>query len=185
VNSALLLHTVELYLNSPHHLPRLRSFCEWMQLRASQHVQQLKLQVGRTFDEGAEESAALLAAAVASCGAALTELRLNRVLQLSPFTCSSWVAALRSLRLLTIRTNDRLAVTASLQPLSALEELRLSSGGLHLPPAARLPASLTQLHLDALDGENLPGQVMPPCIYIHFAIIALWLAVGRVQRHPP
>ena len=174
VQSEPLLQTVTLSFDSfdsPQHLPRLRSFCEWMLLRASQHVQQLSLSLGPARQEDAEESASLLAAAVAACGAsgALAGLQLSITPAVPSFSCSSWVAALRSLRRLAINTEAAMTVPGSLLPLSALQELRLLGNNLQLPPAARLPASLTLLGLGFLSGDSLPIQVSCPPPGVHAA----------------
>jgi hypothetical protein len=162
VNSPPLLQSVSLGFSAEQEPLRLRSFCEWMLLRASQHVQ--RLQISLAPHEGAKdsESAALLSAAVAACGAAgsLTELRLVMKAGNTPFICSSWLAALGSLRRLTIEVDGMLNVAASLQPLAALQELRLDA--LVRPFAARLPASLTLLHLNWFEGPALPAQVPLP-----------------------
>lgn len=169
VNSAPLLQLVEAEFSDVQ-LLQLRSFCEWVLLRAAHHVQRL----GISLRLSGEESASLLAAAVAACGAAgsLVELRLK----IFPpdgerFTCSSWMAALRSLRRLTVQVAGILHVAASLQPLAALEDLKLKGVEVELPQAARLPVSLTRLFESCFE-DSLPGQVRPlstPCM--------LWCAV--------
>ena len=162
VNSAPLLQAVHVQFSKEGDLPRLRSFCEWALTRALQHLQQLHLALTLDANEGAEEGASLMAAAVTACGAAgsLTELQLHISTAHETFTCSSWMAALRSLRRLTIECDGAVNVAASLQPLAALEELRLI-GRVNLPVAARLPASLTLLHLHWFDGASLPTHVRP------------------------
>ena len=167
VQSEPLLQVVSLSFDSfdsPQHLPRLRSFCEWMQLQASQHVQKLSLSLGPSREEDAEESAPLLAAAVAACGAsgALAGLQLSITPAAPSFSCSSWVAALRSLRRLAISTDAAMTMPGSLLSLSALQELRLLGNDLQLPPAARLPDSLTLLSLGFLSGDSLPSQACCP-----------------------
>ena len=78
-------------------------------------------------------------------------------------TIGGWApAALRSVRRLHIATGGNVHVTASLLPLISLEELSIEGGGdyvcfLH---AARLPPSVTKLHLEGLSDECLPPQVL-------------------------
>jgi hypothetical protein len=174
-----LLQSVKLGITGPQHLPRLRSFCEWMLLRASQHVSHLDLKLGSPVAAEAEESTALLAAAVAACRAAgcLTELRLELSPASHTFECTSWIAALHSLRQKTIVTSGFLFVRVSLQPLTALQELTLNADELQLLPAARLPVSLTQLRLLAEIGfESLAGQVRLPCLSA-----LMYCSLGRVE----
>ena len=162
MQSQALLQNVALRFSGSLQLPRLRSFCEWMLKRASQHVQHLNLTAATDHKKAAEESGVLLAAALAACGASgsLRELQLELNMKQQPFFCTSWLAALHSLRHLTISITGEVAVTASLAPLSALEELTLEGSSLQLSPTARLPASLTRLRLvGAMDSETLPSQV--------------------------
>ena len=168
VNSHPLLSSVALALSG---LPRLRSFCEWVLLRASQHVTHLDLTLGRLLGDEAGEPTGLLAAAVAACGAggSLAELRLKFSSESydQTFECTTWIAALRSLRRLTIAVEGDLNVMVSLQPLTALQLLTLDGYILHLPPEARLPPSLTQLRLAGQNiSGSLPGQVCTPaCVH--------------------
>ena len=57
-------------------------------------------------------------------------------------------------------------MTASLAPLTELEELALEGSTLHLLPAARLPTSLTQLSLSGtMDSKSLTKQVRLPVLH--------------------
>ena len=164
VQSEALLQTVELSFGGRSLLPRLRSFREWVLACASQHLQRLNLNIVMKSNEAAEESAALLAAALAACGASgsLRELQLEMNKSHPPLFYASWLAALRSLRRLSIVIAGDLSVTASLVPLAALEVLGLDGSILTLPPSARLPASLTQLRLaGVMRSGSLPSQVWP------------------------
>ena len=173
VNSPPLLSSVALRLKFSG-LPRLRSFCQWVLLRASQHVTLLDLALeqllgdnrGQLLGADAGESMGPLAAAVTACGAARS-LRLkfsSPALNLT-FDCTSWIAALHSLRRLAIEVEGDLNLMVSLQPLTALQELTFVCHAVQLPPEARLPPSLTKLgFLAAYQVGSMPDQVRPPCL---------------------
>ena len=143
-------------------LLRLRSFCEWLLLRASQHVPRLTILLDYPVAGEADETTSLAVAAATACRAGLTELHLQ-LRAPRPFACSSWLATLRGLRRLTIEAYHGVVVTASLQPLAALERAKLEGvPNISLLPTARLPESLTQLYFGELEtGECLPTQVPP------------------------
>ena len=111
------------------------------------------------------EAAALLAAALAGCGTADSLQRLRLTVQELTFPCSGWVSELRSLRVLHIDCADMedglLIIEQSFESLSQLEDLALTSDytSLRITPAARLPLSLTCLHIEGDDAAGLPPQV--------------------------
>ena len=147
-------------------LLRLRSFCEWLLLRASQHVPRLTILLDYPVAGEADETTSLAVAAATACRAGLTELHLQ-LRAPRPFACSSWLATLRGLRRLTIEAYHGVVVTASLQPLAALERAKLEGvPNISLLSTARLPGSLTQLYFEELGtGESLPTQVPPPHVH--------------------
>ena len=147
-------------------LPRLRSFCGWLaQQRGS--VQQLRLAVdGNELDAGDKcEAAALLSAALTACGAAGSLQRLQLVIKGLRFPCSGWVAELRSVHTLAFDCGDKsnnFVVEQSLSGLTQLQDLWLGGADyecLSLGPAARLPPSLSRLHIDNDAAKSLPQQV--------------------------
>ncbi|PSC74846.1 TMV resistance N-like [Micractinium conductrix] len=146
-------------------LPRLRSFCGWLaQQRGS--VQQLRLAVdGNELDAGDKcEAAALLSAALTACGAAGSLQRLQLVIKGLRFPCSGWVAELRSVHTLAFDCGDKsnnFVVEQSLSGLTQLQDLWLGGADyecLSLGPAARLPPSLSRLHIDNDAAKSLPQQ---------------------------
>ncbi|PSC73200.1 magnesium chelatase subunit of protochlorophyllide reductase isoform A [Micractinium conductrix] len=153
-NSPALNPTVVVTFTGEQRLLRLRSFCCWFgQQRAS--VRRLSLQVDAAMAHGPREvrAAALLAAALAGCGAAgcqLWELQLG--LADLQFPISGWLSELRSLRSLAMRRTDEdmaLHVDCSLAGLTHLLDLSLDApyDGLEFTEHFRLPTSLTRLHL--------------------------------------
>jgi len=109
------------------------------------------------------------AAAAAAGGVALEEVELQHWNAPWPFTVGGWVAALRNsgLRCLRLEANDLNADTEhplvvaspALQGLTELQELELRAMDADVLPSARLPASLTKVHLRRLDDGRLPAQV--------------------------
>ena len=151
-NSPALNPTVVVTFTGEQRLLRLRSFCCWFgQQRAS--VRRLSLQVDAAMAHGPREvrAAALLAAALAGCGAAgcqLWELQLG--LADLQFPISGWLSELRSLRSLAMRRTDEdmaLHVDCSLAGLTHLLDLSLDApyDGLEFTEHFRLPTPLTRL----------------------------------------
>ncbi|KAL4458865.1 hypothetical protein ABPG75_013730 [Micractinium tetrahymenae] len=155
----------------PEFMRRLRLAGEWLALRAARHVRALRLRTDWPEDlirEGREpETAAIIAAALAACGAVggLTEVELQ--LDGLPLELSTWLAPLaRSLRRLVVDSESTLEVACSLSFLTALRELELGPLSVELAAEARLPPGLTKLRLGTLQGvADMPAQSppRPPC----------------------
>jgi len=138
---------------------RLRSACEWLLRRATGRVERLELRLDFAELPEQQECSTHVAAAIAVCGAAgsLQQLRL-KVDQVS--AVASWLLAARSLQSLSVDAGVAFQVDSPLHALTALEELWLDSGeNLCIRPGARLPPSLTRLHLGREESVSLPHQV--------------------------
>ena len=164
-HSPQLVHSIDVAFGRTNALSRLRAFCSWLLQHAAGAVRHLavtlhrgKLSGSKLSAEDAAEAAALLAGLVAACGAAggLEELRLKLNI---PFRFSSLMAALRHLKRLDVHIDHAVQVSASLVPLTAMQELSLNGWPLRLLPEARLPASVTKLQLSGDGSEALPPQV--------------------------
>ena len=177
-HSPQLVHSIDVAFWRTNALSRLRAFCSWLLQHAAGAVRHLAvtLHPGKLSAEDAAEAAALLAGLVAACGAAggLEELR---VAVDAPFTFSSFPATLRHLKRLDVDICGPVQVSASLAPLTTLQELSLAGWPLRLLPEARLPASVTKLQLSGDACEALPPQVgAPPSA----RIVGCWL--GRLPQ---
>lgn len=152
---------------------RLGSFCAWLLTHTAQLVQGLNLEVeaakGGAPAGTSEQLAAALAATLVGCGMAggLTALRLRASTAL-PF---GWESSLHSLRRLTVLTKAEVPLLwhPPSSALPALQELALVGDPLNLPPSARLPPSLTKLHLKSVATDTLPPQVTLMCRLLHRA----------------
>lgn len=137
---------------------RVLSFCRWLAARGAASVQTLDVRLWRI--EAAADVAPALGAALSACdGGALRHARLSLPGDLLE-GLSSWVAALRSLRVLELSClRGGWDMARSLARLSQLEVLSLDSVS---PARAALPPSLTRpLHLSNDGSWELAGQVGP------------------------
>ena len=167
VNSPQLLASISLVLEREPWVPRLRALCHWLLLRAAGCVRRLRLEalqyVGTEQEAGEAEALATAIAMACAAGGGLEQLELLGGLCLG--TCSSWLVALRGLRRLSLQCSEHgyVAVTASLEALSSLQELHLSAEVMLLPTAA-FPRSLTKLALGptTVDGAaEEAGSALP------------------------
>lgn len=146
---------------------RLRSLCIWM-AHAAGHVRSLELALlvsgPEQLDEKQAEVEALLAGAVAACGAG--GLRSLRLFSNAPVSFSSWVCLAPSLRWLQLRGDSQASVDGRfsllctpLCSLTLLEHLSLRELDYDMPAGnlPDLPASLTSLELAGM--AYMPTQV--------------------------
>lgn len=129
---------------------RYLDFAAWLPLHAA-HVRQLSVRALSlpSHSPSNEEKGCAFEATIglrASCASArqLTSLTLTLGCE---FQQGRWLPALRTLRSVSIQTLRGAAFSASLAPLTALEELELGGLPTELPEGVRLPSSLTALHM--------------------------------------
>jgi hypothetical protein len=185
-------------------LDKLCSLSYWLlNSGAAGHVEQLALEMAHPGNGkgviGETAAAQTVCGILAACGATgrLTDVHVSLNMN-SGITLGSWATlALRSVRCLHITAEGAVRVTASLLPLTALEELRLEGFTQLRDPClyqgARLPPSITHLHLGGAAFGGLPTQVPPPaaapatgCLRNHRARCSVTWAGGpsRVSLGP-
>ena len=128
-------------------------------------MQQLSLDVdnsGSSPDAEEAEATALVAGTLAALGASGTLRELQLLMGYNmPLPLGSWLAALSSLRRLSITGREtKFTVTGDLRGLTALQSLELDNSHVSFANGARLPPALTSLYLSAVNGDDpLPQQV--------------------------
>lgn len=131
----------------------MHSLTAWL-ARHGRHVRQLECSFPK--GDGPEYPAAIEACLVAAGLAGGLQ-----TLSISGFLPSTeWLAAMRSLRELhTTRLAGPLRLCPAINTLTTLCRLRLDTPSLELTAGARLPPSVTSLHLDEYHSEAMPELV--------------------------
>ncbi|PRW51148.1 putative LRR receptor-like serine threonine- kinase [Chlorella sorokiniana] len=146
----------------------LKSLTAWL-LRHGNHVRTLSLDSNEVEEEEEardsppdEQGEQLLAGFFSACAAAgllesLTIIHTNQALR--PLCIGAWLLSLPRLQKLDLVCEDGLQLTCSLHSLSALREMELITGYLHLVPSVHLPPQLTQLTFEVEADIVLPEQL--------------------------
>ncbi len=132
----------------------------WL-LQHSRHMHRLELVAwaGDDMLEGSYASAFATCLSAAGTAAQLTRLSVG-ALRFDLHT--EWLRTMRSLRKLTLTTDNALHIAPAVSALTALQSLGLRSSGLQLPAEVRLPTSITRLWVNSYS-ENMPQQASRVC----------------------
>lgn len=135
----------------------MRAFTAWLlQQHRAVNVRNLRISLaywGCEDDDDVIELHTMLATSIAACGG-LCDLHV----EVDP-NLRLTAIALHQLRRLHISCDSTASITVSLHHLTNLEHLWLEAQGVYIEPEARLPSSITRLHMDGWAGDSLPTQM--------------------------
>ena len=152
----------------------LHSLLAWL-VRHGRHVRKLALKDGSGGEpESTIDVAVASCLAVAGAAGQLEELSLVYFSELH----TEWLPALWSLRRLSL-SGSRLRISAAIGGLSALGSLELCSDNIMFTAGARLPPTITRLHVEAGNDEEMPEQVSGTWL---FAAVCCWCVTERMFR---
>ena len=139
-------------------LPASQSLLRWMQ-RHGHAVRSLDIEKKTTFRPGDEaEFTSLLHGCLSMCATSLEQLTVFFGLPEPNYTLGSWAAAVHCLEDLKLSSFVTFTAWISLEGLTSLQRLHLEAQQWQLGAAVALPASLTHLHIEGHQAEEMPAQ---------------------------